>query len=103
MPTVPTPLRDIAKVVQFPSSQKPSPIVPKRLIEGVSERVDCFGEVVVPLNEAEAEAAIRRLIAQGDDDLVGLAFVDTGIIRTLDHQQRSLDLVGFGQGRAFHQ
>ena len=57
--------RDIAKVVHFPSSQKPSPIVPKRLIEGVSERVDCFGEVVVPLNEAEAEAAIRRLVEQG--------------------------------------
>jgi N-methylhydantoinase A len=57
--------RDIAKVVHFPSSQKPSPIVPKRLIEGVSERVDCFGEVVVPLNEAETEAAIRRLVAQG--------------------------------------
>ncbi len=41
--------RDIAKVVHFPSSQKPAPIVPKRFIEGVSERVDCFGEVVVPL------------------------------------------------------
>ncbi len=57
--------RDIAKVVHFPSSQKPVPIVPKRLIEGVSERVDCFGEVVVPLNETEAEAAIQRLLAQG--------------------------------------
>jgi N-methylhydantoinase A len=59
--------RDIAKVVHFPSSQKPAPIVPKRLIEGVSERVDCFGEVVVPLNEAEAESAIKRLVAQGVD------------------------------------
>jgi len=59
--------RDIAKVVHFPSSQKPSPIVPKRLIEGVSERVDCFGEVVVSLNESEAEAAIRRLVAQSVD------------------------------------
>ena len=43
--------RDIAKVVHFPSSQKPVPIVPKRLIEGVSERVDCFGEVVVRSEE----------------------------------------------------
>ena len=57
--------RDIRKVVHFPESAKPVPIVPKRLIEGVSERVDCFGEVVVPLNEAEAEQAIRRLAAQG--------------------------------------
>jgi N-methylhydantoinase A len=57
--------RDIRKVVHFPESDKPDPIVPKRLIEGVSERVDCFGEVVVELNEDEAEAAIRRLVAQG--------------------------------------
>ena len=52
--------RDIAKVVHFPESQKPDPIVPKRLVHGVSERVDCFGDVVVPLNEVEAEAAIRK-------------------------------------------
>src|SRR4051794_32457187 len=57
--------RDIRKVVHFPESDKPDPIVPKRLIEGVSERVDCFGEVVVPLNEEEAEAAIRRLVEKG--------------------------------------
>src|SRR5687767_7036912 len=57
--------RDIRKVVHFPETSKPVPIVPKRLIRGVSERVDCFGEVVVPLNEKEAEAAIRALIAEG--------------------------------------
>src|SRR5258708_13646524 len=55
--------RDIAKVVHFPSSQKPVPIVPKRLIEGVSERVDCFGEVVVSLNLSEAETASKPLVA----------------------------------------
>ncbi|MGA8050620.1 MAG: hydantoinase/oxoprolinase family protein [Burkholderiales bacterium] len=57
--------RDLRKVVHFPESQKPVPIVPKRLIAGVSERVDCFGEVVVPLNEDQAEAAIRALVAEG--------------------------------------
>src|SRR5678815_3244997 len=57
--------RDIRKVVHFPETSKPKPIVPKRLIRGVSERVDCFGEIVVPLNEAEAEAAIRELLGQG--------------------------------------
>jgi N-methylhydantoinase A len=57
--------RDLRKVVHFPESQKPVPIVPKRLIAGVSERVDCFGEVVVPLNEEQAEAAIRALLAAG--------------------------------------
>ena len=57
--------RDIRKVVHFPETSKPQPIVPKRLIRGVSERVDCFGEIVVPLNEAEAESAIRTLLEQG--------------------------------------
>jgi N-methylhydantoinase A len=57
--------RDIRKVVHFPETSKPAPIVPKRLIRGVSERVDCFGEIVVALNEREAEAAIRDLLAQG--------------------------------------
>jgi N-methylhydantoinase A len=57
--------RDMRKIVHFPESQKPDPIIPKRLIEGVSERVDCFGQVIVELNEAEAEAAIRRLVDHG--------------------------------------
>jgi N-methylhydantoinase A len=66
--------RDIRKVVHFPESRKPTPIVPKRLIEGVSERVDCFGEVVVPLNEPEAERAIRRLVDQGVE-AIGVCFL----------------------------
>jgi N-methylhydantoinase A len=54
------------KVLHFPESNKPDPpIVPKTLIAEVSERVDCKGEVVVELNEAEAERGIRRLVARG--------------------------------------
>jgi N-methylhydantoinase A len=56
---------DVREIVHFPDSYKPRPIVPKRLIEGVSERIDCMGNVVVPLNEAEVAAAARRLVAQG--------------------------------------
>jgi N-methylhydantoinase A len=57
--------RDIRKVVHFPETSKPAPIVPKRLIRGISERVDCFGEVVVSLNQEEAEKAICELLAEG--------------------------------------
>ena len=57
--------RDIRLVVHIPESSKPDPIVPKYLIEGVSERVDCFGKTVVELNEEEAERAIRRLVGDG--------------------------------------
>src|SRR5207244_5325098 len=57
--------RDIRKVVHFPETSKPAPIVPKRLIRGVSERVDCSVEIVVSLNEKQAELAIQELVEQG--------------------------------------
>jgi len=57
--------REINKVVHFPESKKPDPVVPKTLIQGVSERVDCFGKVVVPLNEGEATQAIDELVSAG--------------------------------------
>jgi len=82
--------RDIAKVVHFPESQKPDPIVPKRLIAGVSERVDCFGEVVVPLNETQAEAAIRRLVGAGCD-AIAICFLWS--FRHPEHEQRVREMV----------
>ncbi len=53
------------QVLHFPESGKPDPIVPKPLIAEVSERVDCKGQVVVELNEDEAERAIRSLVGKG--------------------------------------
>ena len=82
--------RDIAKVVHFPESQKPDPIVPKRLIHGISERVDCFGEVVVPLNEADAERAIRELVAAGCD-AIAICFLWS--FRNPAHERRVRDLI----------
>ncbi|MEC8963263.1 MAG: hydantoinase/oxoprolinase family protein, partial [Pseudomonadota bacterium] len=57
--------RDLDKVVHFPESSKPEPLISKKLIRGVSERVDCFGHVVVDLNEREAEQAVDELLALG--------------------------------------
>jgi N-methylhydantoinase A len=82
--------RDIRKVVHFPETAKPAPIVPKRLIRGVSERVDCFGEVVAPLNEAGAEAAIRELLAAG---VQAIAICFLWSFRNPKHELRLRDLV----------
>jgi N-methylhydantoinase A len=82
--------RDIRKVVHFPETSKPAPIVPKRLIRGVSERVDCFGEVVVPLNEKEAEAAIGELLAQGVE-AIAICFLWS--FRNSSHEQRVKEMV----------
>src|SRR4029078_9608175 len=82
--------RDIRKVVHFPETSKPQPIVPKRLIRGVSERVDCFGAIVAPLNEVEAEEAIRSLVAEGVD-AIAICFLWS--FRNSRHELRVKDLV----------
>jgi N-methylhydantoinase A len=82
--------RDIRKVVHFPETSKPVPIVPKRLIRGVSERVDCFGEVVVALNEAQAEAAIHELVAEGVE-AIAICFLWS--FRNPAHELRVKELV----------
>ena len=47
------------------SLRQPVPLVKRRHIRGVLERVDSLGEVIVPLSEEEAEAAVRDLLYQG--------------------------------------
>jgi N-methylhydantoinase A len=58
--------RDIVHSSQL---SKPEPIVPPELVRGVSERVDVDGDVVVPLNEEEAIAAIDSLVAEGVESI----------------------------------
>jgi len=73
-------------VLHFPESNKPDPpIVPKTLIAEVSERVDCMGAVVVELNEDEAEAAIRRLVAKGAE-AIAICFLWS--FKHPDHERR---------------
>lgn len=57
--------RDIRKVAHFSEGPKPRPIVPKRQIAGVSERTDSAGNVVAPLNLADVEAAVGKLVGLG--------------------------------------
>lgn len=90
--------RDIRKVVHFPETSKPAPIVPKKLIRGVSERVDCFGEIVVPLNEKEAEAAIRELLAEG---VTAIAICFLWSFRNPAHERRVKALVEKISSRIF--
>jgi N-methylhydantoinase A len=44
---------------------KADPIVPRPLIEGVTERVDYKGAVIVPLDEADVRRAVQALAAAG--------------------------------------
>ena len=46
-------------------ARKPTPIIPKTLIRGVRERIDCFGKVVFPLDEEEVRSAVKELVEEG--------------------------------------
>lgn len=45
----------------------PDPLVPRRRTHGVTERIDQFGDIVLPLYEHEVSAAAKRLIADKVD------------------------------------
>ena len=61
--------QDIKLIVHIPESSKPTPIIPKRMIRGVSERVDCLGNTIVKLNVDEAKKMIRELLELGCESI----------------------------------
>ncbi len=42
----------------------PSPLIPKACIRGITERIDQFGKIAIPLYEHEVEAAAQELLQQ---------------------------------------
>ncbi|MFN8187904.1 MAG: hydantoinase/oxoprolinase family protein [Gaiellales bacterium] len=46
------------------------PLIPFERIAGVTERIDCLGNELVPLYEQDVEAAVSRLLAQDVDSVV---------------------------------
>lgn len=51
------------------SQSKPDPIIPRPLIEEVTERIDYRGSVLIQLDTAEVETAIRSLLANGVESI----------------------------------
>jgi N-methylhydantoinase A len=67
-------------------SDAPTPIIPRSLIKGVTERVDFFGEIVVPLNESEVRQAVQELVDAGVE---GVAEAYSGPSSTLSMNRES--------------
>jgi len=42
--------------------RQPIPLVPKRLIRGVAERIDCFGKVIIPVDEKTVRELVQELL-----------------------------------------
>jgi N-methylhydantoinase A len=66
--------------------EKRPPLVPRRRTVEIDERVGADGAVVVPLDEAQAERAIRLLVDHEEIDAFAVCFVHAYV--NPDHEQR---------------
>ena len=82
--------RDLKKLCHYPSSSKPIPIVPKRFIRGISERNDCFGKEVAPLNEGEVRQAVKELIVL---DIEAIAICYLWSFKAPEHELRTKAII----------
>lgn len=64
-------------------------LVPRRWTVGVTERVDMFGEVVIPIYEAEIEEAIQELI---DEDVEAIVISFLHSYKFPDHERKVRDI-----------
>ena len=63
-------------VIKHPvASNRPLPLVPYSRIAGVRERVDYKGAVIYPLNEADVERAVERLVQEEKVAAIGVCFL----------------------------
>lgn len=81
----------IEKLLHVSRHQKPAPIIPRRLVNEVSERIDWKGDVFLELNETEAEEAIRSLADEGVE-AIGICFLWS--IVNPAHENKLKDMIG---------
>ncbi|RIV24119.1 hydantoinase/oxoprolinase family protein [Alicyclobacillaceae bacterium I2511] len=66
------------------------PLVPREWTRGVTERVDLFGNVVIPLYEQEVAPAVRELVDAGVEAIV-ISFLHS--YKNPIHERRARDIV----------
>ena len=76
-----------------PFYRKPPMLVPQRLTEEITERVNFRGEVLAPLEEDEVRAAVRRLVARGVNS-VAVCYLFS-FLRP-EHERRTAEIIAAG-------
>src|ERR1700722_4533360 len=78
------------KLMHLSATSKPAPLIPRSLTAEVVERMDSFGDVVVPLDENQCRRAIDRLLAL-DVEAIAIAFLWSFLNPA--HERAALELV----------
>jgi N-methylhydantoinase A len=79
-----------AEVTAHANKREPEPLVPRRLVFGVRERVDWSGTVVGPLREEDVRTACRAIAAAGAD-AVAVCFLWS--FKNPAHERRTAEIV----------
>lgn len=76
----------LAERRHYRRTDKPAPLVPRKLIREMDERVDSAGEIIVPLDEEKARSALRSLVE--DEKAEALAVGLLWSFRNPAHEKR---------------
>lgn len=76
--------KDLARI------QKPIPLIPRNMVVGVRERLDCFGKVVMPLNKEDVRQKLQHLVDQG---AMGFAVCLLWSFRNPAHEQMIREII----------
>ncbi|MGD0485702.1 MAG: hydantoinase/oxoprolinase family protein [Syntrophorhabdales bacterium] len=71
-------------------ADKPVPLIPRKRIRGVVERIDCKGKVVIPLDEESVKQAAMELI---DGGVQGIAVGLLWSFLNQDHERRIKEII----------
>ncbi|MDR5653355.1 hydantoinase/oxoprolinase family protein [Ruixingdingia sedimenti] len=66
-------------------------LTPRDAVAGIPERVDCDGDVVLPLDEAAVERAVRFLTAEKGVEAIAVSFLWSFL--NPDHERRVRDII----------
>ena len=67
-----------------------TPLVPRKLARGVTERIDLFGQVVIPLYEHEVEQGVRELLLDEEVEAIAIVFLQS--FTNDAHEQRAAEI-----------
>jgi N-methylhydantoinase A len=81
---------DGVKQGDMPNAQRPDPLVPRRLIRSVKERIDSVGEVLVPIMYDDVRAQVRELVDNGAEAIVVAL---TNATENSVHEERVLEII----------
>ena len=66
------------------------PLVPRKLARGVTERIDMFGQAVIPIYEHEAERGIRELLVDEQVEAIAIIFLQS--FNNPQHELRAAEI-----------